>query len=175
MRIGYAQVIEQLALLAHLQLFNPVVIGTTPLGLAIDTSDIDIACHATDLDHFENHIASQYSDLPGYRKQAVAIQDCESLVIQFHKRAWDIEIFCQPIPTDRQWGVRHFRIEQRLLALSPSLRPTILKLKQAGLKTEPAFAHALRLPGDPYKAILEIENLGDTELLCLARHHATSL
>ena len=77
---------------------------------------------------------------------------------------WDIELFCQTIPTNQQWGVRHFKIEQRLLNLEPRLKKVVFHLKQNGLKTEPAFAAALGLSGDPYSVILEIEDLNDAEL-----------
>ncbi|GAA4445379.1 hypothetical protein GCM10023156_04920 [Novipirellula rosea] len=40
-----------------------------------------------------------------------------------------------------------------------------MELKQSGLRTEPAFAEALGLSGDPYVAILGLERSDDTELL----------
>lgn len=90
------------------------------------------------------------------------------VIVQFNAYGWDFEIFCQPIPTNSQWGVRHFRIEQRLLALSPDLRPAVSALKRSGMKTEPAFAETLGLPGDPYVAILGLEQTDETELLAIA-------
>lgn len=78
---------------------------------------------------------------------------------------WEIELFCQKIATDHQWGVRHFRVQARLLALGPDLKEAVMRLKREGLKTEPAFAKVLLLSGDPYVALLELESLGDAQLL----------
>lgn len=77
---------------------------------------------------------------------------------------WEIEIFCQHVATEYQRGVRHFRIEKRLLALRPQLRERIVDLKQGGRKTEPAFAQSLGLTGDPYEALLHLEGLPDEQL-----------
>ena len=65
--------------------------------------------------------------------------------------------------------MRHFRIEERLLALNPDLRPKVLELKRQGMKTEPALAKVLGLPGDPYEAILRLEDLDDPALQAMIR------
>ena len=41
------------------------------------------------------------------------------------------------------------------------------ELKRKGVKTEPAFAHVLGLPGDPYAAVLALERRSTTELISL--------
>lgn len=77
---------------------------------------------------------------------------------------WEIELFCQKVATDHQWGVRHFRVQARLLALGPHLKDAVMQLKREGLKTEPAFAQVLSLSGDPYVALLDLEPLDDAQL-----------
>lgn len=53
MRLNFEKVIQELALLTILREFDPCIIGTPPLGIEIDSSDIDVACSANDLSDFE--------------------------------------------------------------------------------------------------------------------------
>ena len=39
-----------------------------------------------------------------------------------------------------------------------------MKLRRTGLKTEPAFAAALRLKGDPYMGLLDLADCDDAAL-----------
>ena len=57
--------------------------------------------------------------------------------------------------------------EQRLLALDSRLGSAVVRLKEEGLKTEPAFASVLGLNGDPYEAMLMLEEKSDEELVGL--------
>ncbi|MBT8078190.1 MAG: DUF4269 domain-containing protein [Gammaproteobacteria bacterium] len=167
MRFGrpdYQFVLDRLGLLTNLASFDPIVIGTPPLGLDIPGSDIDIACHATDLEEFAVAAASAYSHMPDF---AIATQDRpenSAVRVLFHSDGWPIELFCQSLPVSQQWGVRHFFVEQRILGAFPQLGDEIVALKAAGLKTEPAFAKLLQLRGDPYEAVLALEACSDAEI-----------
>jgi hypothetical protein len=161
----YKDVIEELEIMRHLAEFTPVAIGTPPLGLATDASDIDVACTSPDFDRFAAVVLPAF-----HRMEAFAIRHVDHLaapaaVASFKAMGWEIELFCQKIATDHQWGVRHFRVQARLLALGPHLKEAVMRLKREGLKTEPAFAKVLLLSGDPYVALLELESLGDAQLL----------
>ncbi len=160
----FEQVIERLDLLIRLQEFEPCVIGTPPLGIDVSTSDIDIACSAEDLFQFSSFCLKTFGSLDGYRCYNSVAQYLPSVIVQFCAMGWDIELFCQTIPIDQQWGVRHFQIEQRLIELEPRLRIAVQQLKQNGSKTEPAFAKILGLEGDPYFALLELEQRCDRNL-----------
>ena len=173
MKLTCDRTIERMRFLVNLRAYDPVVIGTPPLGIAIDSSDIDIACCADDLIEFKHVVAAQYGNCSNFQMFDTTVQAYETVIVQFRALDWDIELFCQPIPTSRQWGVRHFQIEKRLLALSPGLAQLILALKQAGMKTEPAFAQLLGLSGDPYSALLELEQNSDDELLLLLENGST--
>ncbi len=163
-RPDYRRVIEELKLLSSLHEFDPRVIGTPPLGLDTYTSDIDIACSTGDLARFEEVARESFGALEAFQCSRLTAQDQASVAARFYATGWDVEVFCQTIPTDQQWGVRHFRIEQRLLNLEPGLRPLIRRLKENGLKTEPAFAQVLKLPGDPFRALLDLERRSDDQI-----------
>lgn len=69
-----------------------------------------------------------------------------------------MEIFGQPVPTKQQMGYRHLIAEHKLLMKhGETFRQKIIKLKKQGYKTEPAFAKALGLKGDPYLELLKFE------------------
>ena len=164
MRLDFNQVVQNLSLLTILHEFDPVIIGTPPLGIALETSDIDIACSANNLAQFKTIIVTKFSKFDRFQCYDSIWQNQNSVIVQFHAYDWDIELFCQMIPTHQQRGVRHFNIEQRLFNIEPKLRGVILRLKQHGLKTEPAFAQALGLSGDPYVSILDLESMSDDDL-----------
>ena len=52
----------------------------------------------------------------------------------------------------------------RLLEIDPLMRSVVTRLKQAGLETEPAFAKALGLGGDPNETVSELETKNNLEL-----------
>ena len=167
MKPPFERVIAELDLLNELADFDPMIIGTPPLGLAIEGSDIDIACSAADFSLFEQTAERRFKRFEGFASRRIEGLDAPARTASFRHAGWEIELFCQALPTRAQQGVRHFLIERRILALAPDLREDILELKRQGLKTEPAFARRLSLSGDPYLAMLDIESKTDKELLAL--------
>jgi len=167
MRPTYQSVLDDLRLLDRLREFHPLVIGTPPLGIEVETSDIDIACSARDLAYFCDIIQDRLGDLL-VSCARIEIRSEPAACASLWSHAWEIELFCQALPVEQQWGARHFTIEKRLLHLAPELKARVVRLKRDGVKTEPAFARVLRLEGDPYEALLRLEPLEDIELAALA-------
>ena len=155
-------------MLEKLAQFEPMVIGTPPLDIDIETSDIDIACTNSDLDLFRLDVTARFGQQAGFSIAKVTKTVEEAIRASFQSQGWEIELFCQALPVREQHGVRHFLIEKRLLDIQPSLRSKVIELKRSGQKTEPAFATLLKLDGDPYEAMLELEDLSDEELASLA-------
>lgn len=164
MKPRFDQVIDDLDLLRGLTDFDPIVIGTPPLGIATEDSDIDIACSASNLRKFGWVAELRFGHLESFSFRHLKDLSEPAVLASFRSLGWEIELFCQTLKTEDQWGVRHFRIEQRLLAIEPDLRTEVLRLKRLGIKTEPAFAEILRLPGDPYEAMLKLETKTNGEL-----------
>jgi len=167
-RPSYRRVIESLDLLGVLAPFDPVVIGTPPLGIDVPGSDIDVACSAPDLDAFLTFVRDRFGALPRFAAEPLHGLDEPAVRAVFRHAGWEVELFCQVRPTAAQAGVRHFQVEHRLLTLAPALGPVVRDRKAAGLKTEPAFAAVLGLAGEPYRAMLDLAALGDDELAALA-------
>lgn len=169
-RIPFEQAVEELGLMRKLRAFQPCVIGTPPLGIALESSDIDVACCAVDLAEFEQTAMAVFGEMDRFQMRRARLQEQDSVVVQFRACEWEIELFCQQIPTGQQWGVRHFLVEKRILTIEPKLIESVRQRKLAGQKTEPAFAEALGLSGEPYEAVLDLENLSDSELADLIRN-----
>jgi ribosomal protein S18 acetylase RimI-like enzyme len=146
-------------LFRDLEAFQPTLVGTYPLGLQVDGSDLDIACTCEDLEAFERTLRATLSAL-GIADVRVDRAGCAPPAIVAAFRIGDIaiEVFGQPLPVHEQRGFRHMVIEGQLLVYGgAALRDQVRALKRAGIKTEPAFAELLSLAGDPYSALLELE------------------
>lgn len=162
-RIAYDEALARSGIMAKLAPFDPHVAGTPPLGIDVPTSDIDILCEANDLQAFSAYLREAIGILPDFSLHHRT--DLPAVIGRFSADGWSFEIFGQSMPVSRQHGWRHFLIERRLLALGgPSLRDAILRKRRDGLKTEPAFAALVGLLGDPYAALLAMEDESDDAL-----------
>jgi len=163
-RPAYSEALADSGVLNRLAAFDPHIAGTPPLGLDLPNSDIDILCNAPDPQAFAAAVWAAYRDLPGFAMWQWQGSD-RPVVARFHYADWLFELFGQACPVAEQLGWRHFAIEQRLLALGGEpFRAAVMARRHAGAKTEPAFAQVLGLPGDPYTALLTLEQLDDDTL-----------
>jgi hypothetical protein len=167
MRPHFQTVLDELNLLAELADYEPTVIGTPPLGIDIESSDIDIACTATDLEKFASAITARFASMQDFVIEKVTVFPEPAVRAAFLSHGWEVELFCQTLPIQEQHGVRHYHVEKRLLEIDPELKEKVLHLKRSGQKTEPAFATLLRLEGDPYEAMLGLEEYSNRELVQL--------
>lgn len=155
--LTYAQAIDDLRILDLLAPFDPRVVGTLPIGIAVETSDIDIVCHAVDTAHFSAIIWEHFGNFCSFSLYQWTSTD-RAIIARFVHAKWPFEIFGSPRPVDEQPGWRHFMFEKRLLDLDDGrLRKAVMALRAQGQKTEPAFATALGLRGNPYNALLGLE------------------
>jgi hypothetical protein len=131
-------------------------------------SDLDIICEATNFESLENTLLQHYAHLADFSIRHTGIRHVPSLIANFGSGDFKIEVFAQAQPVKQQYAFRHMCIEKRILDLAGnSFRQQVIRLKTKGLKTEPAFAHMLKLRGDPYDALLALENYEDDKILSL--------
>jgi len=144
------------SILFHLEKYDPLVVGTIPLAIDVEASDIDIICCWTDKNEFETCLKKNFNACSNFK-----IKDNPergSILATFMLDNFQFEIWGQNIPTQQQLGYQHMIIEYRLLVKhGESFRSKIIRLKQQGYKTEPAFAYLLGLHGDPYEELLKIK------------------
>lgn len=158
--------------ITKLQIFNllaeysPILTGTIPIGISIDSSDLDITCRFMDADKFEKKMESLFGEQEGFKIQQKEKNGYWVVVASFTFQNFPFEIFGSLFPPTDQNSYRHMLIEYRILQLlGEDFKQKIIQLKKEGLKTEPAFAKLLKLDGDPYQQLLDMEGVTDTEIL----------
>ncbi|MGX7668686.1 DUF4269 domain-containing protein [Flavobacterium pedocola] len=149
------EILTQHSIFETLKKYSPILIGTIPIDIAIENSDLDIACKWEDKTEFIQTIANRFSKYPDFKIKEVFIENLETVVASFFTDGFEIEIFGQNLPVKEQMGYRHMIIENRILKeKDDNFRRSVIELKRNGMKTEPAFAYLLGLNGDPYQALL---------------------
>jgi hypothetical protein len=140
-------------------------VGTIPIAIDVEESDLDVICEAHDLEGFEKQVTRAFSQREGFRIARKFVKDVPSVVASLIHSGFRIEIFGQPRPVTEQHAYRHMLVEARLLVNGGErARCGIRQLKRAGFKTEPAFARYFRLDGDPFEVLLRLSRLNEDEL-----------
>ncbi|MDC0719146.1 DUF4269 domain-containing protein [Nannocystis bainbridge] len=158
-------VLRSLAIFERLAAFRPALAGTLPLPIHTEASDLDVLCEVHDPGAFVA-ACSVYAAWPGFKTSQAEVRGVSSTIVRFTAEEFPVELFGQPQPVAQQHGWRHLQVEARVLALAGEAAvATITRWKREGMKTEPAFARWLQLPGDdPYLAVLALEGLDDEAL-----------
>ncbi|KUG08498.1 DUF4269 domain-containing protein [Solirubrum puertoriconensis] len=160
-------VLLQLGVWHTLRAYSPVLAGTIPLGIDTPTSDLDVICEVPDNEQprFAALLHRAYAHLAGYSLRHKSVRGQSSVVCGFEFGGFAVEVFGQGRPVRQQYAYRHLIVEHALLqAGGAAWLEAVRALKLQGLKTEPAFAQLLQLPGDPYEALLTLEGKSSEEL-----------
>ncbi|MRN55396.1 DUF4269 domain-containing protein [Paenibacillus monticola] len=155
----------QLDIMNVLAEYEPMLVGTVPLGLQVESSDLDIICEVYDQEKYTATVRRYFGKMDDFCIVTRMVNGMPRCKINFRAGRWPIELFAQPLGTGQQNGCLHMIVEAHILdLLGNEFREHIIDLKSGGMKTEPAFAHVLSLNGDPYEALLA---LGELELEAL--------
>ena len=145
-------------ILSTLKGFDPILVGSVPININIERSDLDIICTFAGKQEFIKTLTNQFRNKDKFNIREIPDTDSPAVVANFFADNFEIEIFDQPIPTKQQLAYRHLLVEKKLLnEYGSKFRQQIIHLKRQGHKTEPAFAIALGLKGDPYTELLKFE------------------
>jgi hypothetical protein len=141
--------------------YDPVLVSTVCNDIAIETSDLDIVCEVYDHQEFASKMRTLFGEYRGFVVRSSA-RSPEATVVQFFTEEFEIEIFGQGVPIAQQRAYIHLVQAARVIDIGGNtVRDRIRALKQSGLKTEPAVAQILGLPGDPYQAVVDLQDLSD--------------
>jgi len=139
--------------------FSPILVGTIPIEIDIEGSDLDIICEV-DL-RFEEDFLDEimFSKLIPFENMAtvenIILNDEKCIVINFMLEEFPIEIFAQNKTTTEQNAYQHMIAEYKILQeKGKDFKQKIIELKKEGIKTEPAFGMLLNLE-NPYEDLLK--------------------
>jgi len=156
------EVMTKLGILNVLKEYDPILVGTIPISIDTDKSDLDIICHVKNFEEFTILVKDHFGTCKDF---LITSDKTAPTVINFIYDNFDFELYASSEPTSMQNGYRHMLIEDRLLTLlGQEFKEQVINLKKSGLKTEPAFAKLLDLEGNPYQALLDLEELSDEQL-----------
>jgi len=149
------EILTQHTILLNIAEFEPILVGTIPINIATKDSDLDIICYWKNKTNFKTKIQFVFGNEKEFKIRETQIENHETVIANFKIYPFEIEIFGQNIPTKNQNGYKHMIIENQILASKDeNFRLEIIKLKQKGYKTEPAFGLLLGLKNDPYLELL---------------------
>ena len=149
------KILAENKILLNLAEFEPVLVGTIPINIDIENSDLDIICYWKNKTNFIEKLQALFEDENEFTIREILIDNEETIIANFKIAAFEIEIFGQNIPAKNQNGYKHLIIEHQILqSKGENFRLEIIKLKQKGYKTEPAFGLLLGLKDNPYQQLL---------------------
>jgi hypothetical protein len=150
------QLLVKNKIMEKLSIYTPIFVGTIPLNIDIENSDIDIICYVKDKSQFIEALFCNFQNMKGFKVTNNTVFN--STKANFYIEDFEFEIFGQDLESFQQNAYQHMVIEHRLLVENgENFRQEIINLKRQGLKTEPAFAKLLGLDGNPYKELLKFQ------------------
>jgi hypothetical protein len=141
--------------------YSPTVVSTIFIDLDTPDSDIDVVCRYADKNEFAAVFLQAFSAKKDFE---LNVRD-DHVLGRFAQHGFLIEIYASAIAVTEQPAYRHFMIMKRLVSIGGNkFQEKIKSLKNTGIKTEPAIATLLNLSGDPYGAVLDLENWSDDQI-----------
>lgn len=135
-----------------LEAYDPIVVGTIPIHLDVDGSDIDIILCVDDFDAIEKELCFNFSQHPHFRLKRVTSR---VIVCSFSIEGQLFEIYATDKATEDQNGYLHMLKEYEIIQLrGGEFAEQVRQLKRSGIKTEPAFCKLLGIEGDAYTELL---------------------
>ncbi|RNA63099.1 DUF4269 domain-containing protein [Chryseobacterium nematophagum] len=154
------EVLVKFRILEYLAYYSPILVGTIPIGIDVEGSDLDIICEMDpqgEADFLEKiTLSKMIPPNAEYSIENTMINEERCVILNFQLEEFPIEIFGQNKPTMEQNAYRHMIAEYKILEeKGDDFKQKIIKLKKEGMKTEPAFGILLNLE-NPYEDLLKL-------------------
>ena len=91
------QILNENRIIEQLAEFKPILVGTIPINIDIENSDLDIICYVQDKEKFRQSLLSHFQQEKDFKISEN--QTLNALKANFFIEDFEIEVFCQNIPT----------------------------------------------------------------------------
>ena len=146
------RIVKENNILEILNDYNPIIVGTFPININIDNSDVDIILQVKNFKYLVDLLKENFSKFNNFKLNS---KDNNVLVCNFEIENYPFEIFAQNLDTEKQYGYLHMIKEYEILVEKDDFFAEKIRiLKRNGIKTEPAFCELLNIKGDPYIELL---------------------
>lgn len=150
------EVLTTHSVFSKIEKFTPILVGTIPINIDTEKSDLDIICYWTKRQEFTSTIIESFRGENNFTISEKEKAGKSVIVAKFNIDEFPLEIYGQNTPVVLQNGYRHMIAEYRILQeKGEEFRLQIIELKKLGYKTEPAFAKLLGLSNNPYDELLK--------------------
>jgi len=144
--------------LEKLEKYNPIVVGTYPLDINIESSDIDIIGQTNNFIEAVDDLIKKFSEYHNFSIRTTEKNHKIILVCSFWIKKFRFEVYLENKNPLEQSAYKHMLTEAKILKSKDELfKKEIINLKNKGISTEEAFALLLGLEGDPYEMLLNFE------------------
>lgn len=151
-------------ILTWLQSFTPQVVGTFPLGLQVKSSDVDIVCSVPHLSEFKSSAERNWGHHKRFQITEPTVNGKPAVFFKLEIEDMTVEVLAQNQPATQQVAFLHFQIEERIMRHASARIIQKIRDLRASQKTEPAFAQALLIDGDPFAELLKLQKWSRKEL-----------
>jgi hypothetical protein len=142
-REAYA-LLTDYAVMEKLKAFDPILVGSIPLNVGIETSDIDIICCWQSKEEFIETVSSAFGNADHFCFTEKKTEEGCTIRCQLAINQFDIEIFGSGIPSDQQNAYKRMLVKYEMVEhYGENFRQGIVNLKRKGFKTGAAIKHLL--------------------------------
>ncbi len=96
------KVLKEIDIFNVLRKFNPILVGTIPINIDIENSDLDIVCEVYDFKEFQKIVEDRYSMFSKFHISNNSTDNETILTINFYVNDIEIEIYAQSLDSCKQ-------------------------------------------------------------------------
>lgn len=132
------------AVMAKLERYDPILVGSIPLNVGTEASDIDIICCWQSKEEFVETVSNAFGNADCFSITEKSTDEGCIVRCQLALNGVDIEIFGSSIPSDQQNAYKRMLAKYEIVERNgENFRQQVVNLKRKGFKTGEAIKHLL--------------------------------